>query len=140
MCLSVKKVVSKNLVKCFKKLFKYNREFRTPFQWTKVPYNGWLLPEVRGNIIQYAGNSGNYESVHGGFIHAYAKTRDDTCYPAYAIRVVAYGKYDDLVCRALYVPMADKNTKRRAKIVEFLESKPTMKQIIEKFPFLEGVV
>ena len=123
----------------------------TPYQETFVPTNGWLIPDTFGTIEKttyiYSKWQDEYKSVEGGFIHAYVENYKDSSElhnyegnyrNAYAIKVVAYGKSEDLICRALYIPIADRNTTRRKAIVEFLESNPTVKQIVEKFPFLKG--
>ena len=134
MCLIVSEKSNKTVEKVFKRLTKVGRKYKTPFMYIQVPSNGWIIPNKRGTV-------GDKYSIEGGFVHAYTREQFNyKCYDAYAINVRARGIRDDIICRALYVPTCDVNKERRAETIKFLESKPTVAQIVAKYKFLEKVV
>lgn len=147
MCLQVTKLIRRTVMKCNKilKEDRYTCELVTKYIDTIVPTNGWLLPERKSSIkIKHDTN------VHGGFIHAYTSTKKtrttfSSCYYkrlmciAYAIKVEAIGSNKDLICRAMYIPYADK-TANKGSTIAFLSKPRTTKEIIKKFPFLKEIV
>lgn len=107
--------------------------YETPFQDTKVPMNGILVPNI---IDYYAANKDlkkNIGTVFGGYIHSYNKKIVTylSGYPAYAINIEAYGNADDLISSFLYIPEADK-TNLRNKRIEVLEDLLCKKISLEK--------
>ena len=145
MCLTVKKEV-KTLVKKCKKKLKINLEsvIVTPYQEVHIPYNGLLIPDKHNRFPDFD------KYVYDGYIHAYTNkkvineientdihsglTRDNNTFylDAYAIWTVALGLYDDLICKALYIPKLDL-TERRDIRVSMFENRYNKERLIKEF-------
>lgn len=138
MCLTVSKKLNICVKKCFKVLEEdLDGDFRTPYRHHPVPENGWLVPYTKSRKRVWKKG----DQIHGAFIHAYLDEDGDfwldnseELHNAYAIQVEAKGS-NDIVCRALYIPDADKTTNREA-TVKFLERRRGVHEIAKRFPHL----
>jgi hypothetical protein len=144
MCLTVAKVPkSKQIIICKKSLQLDDGVFTSYFYGARVPKHGWLFPSNFSNVsIAYG------DKVRGGYIHAYTKKKEEyywnNYYRAYAFGVSAYNHtMTELVCRALYIPIADKTklvgeyTDTEKIILGFSRYKRS--EILKKLPILERV-
>ena len=136
MCLHVHKTprsrYSSILVKCTKQLDVYSSRYKTPYQATPVPDNGILSER------DYEREYHRYDAIYGRHIHAYGFGKIRHGYDAYAINVKAYG-YDELVCKFLYIPIADKSglKTQRVQQLEYLLDNPSLihwNKILKIFP------
>lgn len=117
----------------------HDNGFTTVFTRFDVPLTGLLVPSRRSRRRYFPYG----HMLHGGFIHGYQDLslrgqthfRDEDLL-AFALDVVAYG-FDDLACRAMYIPDADFTGAQRENTA-FFESEPTKRQILERFPRLKA--
>ena len=140
MCLTVKHSYKPNEIiieKCIKKLYIDSQQnFYTPFRQMYVNKNG-IIAEKDGPAPKL------YSSVYGEHIHAYVQGtikfyfgRTYTNAVAYAINVKAHGMSCDLVCKFLYIPVADKtgNKKKRSRKLDKIIENPNWDEIRKLFP------
>lgn len=113
----------------------------TPYRYIRVPDDGILLPHENSKKKKFFYGS----SIKGRFIHGYYKRPTNYyighIFTAYAFRVEAYGDYEDLICRGMYIPNVD-ITRSRPKIREvkkMLNSNPSTKDLIKEFPRLRRI-
>ncbi len=126
----------REIAACRKELEESYGEFRTPYLRALVRHDGWLLPDQLGPPGPF--NVG--DQIGAGFIHA-NQDSIGVGYMAWAFDVVAYGDAD-LVCRAMYVPAADRKTFFAGRPVDaamrvLRRSCVTRKRIVQCFPFLD---
>jgi len=141
MCLWVKKSHVLNPIpemECIKVLvYDGKGKWITPYQHRPVvPGHGWFMPTIPARARKGEYNR-NYDSINGGFIHAYTdesvidqyKVRDtmptdrrignEYAFRAYARDVVAEGDYKDIACKALYIPAFDLTGQHRNAVLDF---------------------
>lgn len=139
MCLTVQKIVKRNVVKCFKQLiFGYQGKVKTPYQNILVYFDGILVPEYNtGKILD---KSDLNLKIEGGYIHAYTThygkvNTELSCgrnyLEAYAINTLAYGINDDLICYMLYIPLLDLSDLKKKRLA-LLNKKGVRKQELAK--------
>lgn len=139
MCLTVRKVpTKKQIIICKKTLYTYNGLCTTPFYGKEVRQDGWLFPDrVRNSSI------GDGDKIRGGYIHAYTKKKAEyewaIYYRAYAFGVAAYNAdMTEFVCRALYIPYADK-TKSDTEDIILSFARYNKGQILKALPVLKRI-
>lgn len=137
MCLTIAKRYKPGEIiieKCIKKLYKGGKDdLYTPFCNMRVPITGILAEED---------NPTPSNVVYGGHIHAYISDRRLDNNPneikaiAYAINVKAYGRSGDLVCKFLYIPLADLtgNKEKTRKKLDRIIKNPSWDKIRQLFP------
>lgn len=101
---------------CWKMLIRpqaASSRFRTSGLSFLVPRDGWLFPDRRSAIAVWY-----YRRVaNGGVIHAYtyrpALLGGVTVHSAWAVGVLAFGYYGDLIARAVFIPHVAREADRR---------------------------
>lgn len=119
------------------------QSFKTPYRSSYINTNGWIFPSERTKFVRK-------NEYHGGFIHAYKNNNAiytfsisvKELFPALAINVLAQGVYNDIICRALYIPDADmtRTSYESEQYMKDLMACVSNKELIDSEPLLKNAL